>query len=63
MVVLKKTIGIPSKKSLKFSDQGEALVVWSKADARKKTRGSDQPWPPAPYFVSKSGVLESLLDS
>ena len=50
--VLKKTIGISSKKSLKVFRQGEALVVWSKAEPwtpEKKTRGSDQPcpWPHA----------------
>ena len=32
MGVLKKTIGISSKKSLKVFRQGEALVVWSKAE-------------------------------
>ena len=50
MGVLKKTIGISSKKSLKVFRQGEALVVWSKAEpwTPEKKLGevtSPGPWP------------------
>ena len=32
------------------------LVQGGALDARKKTRESDQPWPPAPYFFKDKGL-------
>ena len=59
MGVLKKTIGISSKKSLKVFRPRRSLgrlVQGGALDARKKTRGSDQPWPPAPYLFCRMNV-------
>ena len=64
MGVLKKTIGISSKKSLKVFRPRRSLgrlVQGGALDARKKTRGSDQPWPPAPYKAKDTVVIEGAI--